>query len=103
MLNPTTQLQEIAVELLIKDVISQVIFNETASQIIDFSYDKLVENYGYCISPKQCVIVECMTLDPNSFQALYYAFASAKNLNEVKIETLGVNREYENIYRRIVE
>ena len=44
-----------------------------------------------------------MNLDPCSFKSLYYAFEFAQDLKEVKIENLGVNTQYEQIYRRIVK
>lgn len=102
-LKQNTQLQEVAAGLLIDDVISRVIYHERSPQISVFSYDRLVESYGYCTSPKQCVVAECMKVDSNSFATLYYSFETIQSLNEVKIETLGVSSEYEEIFRRIVE
>ncbi|MCM1193489.1 MAG: hypothetical protein NC123_16510 [Butyrivibrio sp.] len=102
-LDQNTQLQEIAAKLLIADVASQVIYNERSSQISAFSYDSLVESYGYVASPKQCVIAECMKRDPDSFAALYHSLETISNLNEIKIDVLGVSSEYEEIFRRIVE
>ena len=102
-LEQNTQLQEIAAELLVADVISRVIYNESSSRIFDFSYDRLVESYGYCTSPKQCAVAECMKVDSNSFATLYHSFETIQSLNEVQIETLGVSSEYEEIFRRIIE
>ena len=102
-LDRVTQLQEIAIELLVDDVISQVIFNESSPRITDFSYDKLIETYGYCASPKQCLIAECMQKDPKSLSSLYDALGKASTLQEMNIDMVGASSEYKIIFRKIVE
>lgn len=102
-LNTDTQLQEIARELLVDDVIAQVVSNKRSSQIQTFLYDNLVENYGYCASPKQCAVAECLKESPEDFSSIYNLFGEAASLNAIDIEAVSINDNYKQIFRRIIE
>jgi len=102
-LRQRNQLQEVAVQILIDDVSSQVLYDKRTTMLDRFSYDNLTETYGYCASPKQCVVVECIKEDMLSFATLYAAFEEVQSLNEIEVEKLNVSDEYIEIYRRILK
>ncbi len=98
-----TELQEIAVNFLAEEVAARIIDNENSSQITGFLYDNLVETYGRCVSPKQCVIAECLRKTPEDFYALYSAFGKVTALEEINIEELETRDAYKAIFRRVLE
>lgn len=102
-LKQSNQFQEIAAQILIDDVSSRVLHQKTSALLEQFSYDTLVENYGSCVSPKQCMAAECIRTDAESFANLYNALKHVQDLKEMDVEKLHVNDAYKKVYRRIVE
>lgn len=98
-----TELQEIAVNFLAEEAAAQIIDHENSPQIERFLYDNLVKTYGKCVSPKQCVIAECLRNDPKSFYTIYSAFGSVTSLSEVDIEKLETSDSYKELFRRAAE
>lgn len=98
-----TELQEIAVNFLAEEAAARIIDNENSSQITGFLYDNLVETYGRCVSPKQCVIAECLRKTPEDFYAMYSAFGKVTTLEELNIEELETGEAYKEIVRRVLE
>ena len=87
-------------DLLAQDVPSQVLKKEKPEELQKYSYDSLVNDYGSCVSPKQCVVEECMLKAEGELFRLYQELGKISGLPELDVEAFS-DGAYKEVLRRI--
>ncbi len=99
-IKPSTSFQEVVLDLLAQDVPSQVLKKEKPEELQKYSYDSLVNDYGSCVSPKQCVVEECMLKAEGELFRLYQELGKISGLPELDVEAFS-DGAYKEVLRRI--
>jgi len=99
-IKPSTGFQETVLDLLAQDVPSQVLRKEKSEELLKYSYDCLVSDYGSCVSPKQCLVEECMIKAEGELFCLYRELGKISDLSELDAEVFS-DDAYKDVLRRI--
>lgn len=98
---PETAYQEVVLDMLALDVPSEVIYGDKADELVQFSYDYLVDTYGSLVSPKQCVAAECMLNAGDELFRLYEKLGEISDLSQLDVGIFSSD-EFKNVLRRII-
>ncbi len=100
-IKPSTRFQETVLDLLAQDVPSQILRKKKSEELLKYSYDSLVSDYGSCVSPKQCVVEECMIKAEGELFRLYQELGEISDLSEINVEAFS-DGAYKDVLRRIL-
>ncbi len=99
-IKPSTSLQQVVLDLLAEDVPSQVLEKKKSEELLQYSYNSQVSDTGSCVSPKQCVVEECMIKAEGELSFLYQELGKISDLSELDAEAFS-DSAYKDVIRRI--